>query len=174
MSDASLKDELLRLRREIDNLNGELAKAKSRAVPEGTEELAQGDEETILVVDLGVEQNRNNVSGSVTFSVRWNDILRAVLPQTLGGGADPQSVASALASLTQQTAIRRRDTAADHDGWRSAVLSRSDYGKVMNQMVALGLVVAERLGSRDTVWYATPYGVQVGSRLVAVKRGSSS
>jgi len=39
----------------------------------------------------------------------------------------------------------------------------------MNQMVALGLVAAERLGVRDTIWYATPYGIQVGSRLVAVK-----
>jgi hypothetical protein len=170
LADASLKDELLRLRREIDSLNGELAASRSHAVPEGTEELAQGDQLTTLVVDLGVEQNWNNVSGSVTISVRWGDIFRAILPQTLGGGADPQGIASALASLAEQTAIRSGDTAAYHDGWRTAVMSRSDYGKVMNQMVALGLVVAERLGVRDTVWYATPYGIQIGSRLLAVKK----
>ncbi len=119
-----------------------------------------------------MEQNWHNVNGSVTFSVRWDDIVRAILPQTLGGGADPQGVSSALASLAHQTAIRLSDPAAEHDGWRSAVLSRSDYGKVMNQMVALGLIAAERIGARETVWYATPYGIQVGSRLAAVKKGT--
>jgi hypothetical protein len=169
LSDTSLKDELLRLRREIDSLNAELAAAKSRAVPEGTDELAQGAETTSLIVDLGEEPNYRNVSGAVTFHVRWDDIMRAVLPQTLGGGADAQGIASALASLAHEAALALQHPAAMHDGWRSATLSRSDFGKVMNQMVALGLVSAERMGSRDTVWYATPYGVQVASRLLAIK-----
>lgn len=97
MTDTGLKDELIRLRREIDSLNAELAAAKSRAVPEGNEELAQGDEETTLGVDLGA-RDYNGTSGLVEFSVRWDDILRAVLPQTLGGGADVQAIADALAS----------------------------------------------------------------------------
>jgi hypothetical protein len=41
VSDASLKDELLRLRREIDTLNGELTVAKSRVAPEGAEALVE-------------------------------------------------------------------------------------------------------------------------------------
>jgi len=38
----NLRDELLRLRREIDSLNGELAVARSEAIPEGIDEFAQG------------------------------------------------------------------------------------------------------------------------------------
>jgi hypothetical protein len=79
-----------------------------------------------------------------------------------------------LASLVHRKANELNDRAAEHDGWRSAHFSRSDYGKVMNQMVALGLITAERMGVRDTQWFATPYGIQVGSRLVALKKGSSA
>jgi hypothetical protein len=169
LADTSLKDELLRLRRELESLNAELAAAKSRAAPEGAGELAQGNQTTNLVVDLGEEINHHNWSGAATFRVQWDDIIRAVLPQTLGGGADAQGIASALASLAHEAALSTQHPAAIHDGWRSATLSRSDFGKVMNQMVALGLVSAERIGVRDTVWYATPYGIQTGARLVAVK-----
>jgi hypothetical protein len=60
---------------------------------------------------------------------------------------------------------------AEHPGWPAAVVSRSDYGKVLNQMVALGLVEGrsdptDALGTR---WFATPYGIQTGCRLLAVK-----
>ena len=100
--------------------------------------------------------------------------MRAVLPQTFGGGEDKQGIASALASVAHETAIRIGDLSAVHDGWRTAILSRSDYGKVRNQMVALGLVAAEEKGIHDTKWRATPYGIQTGARLLAVKNGAST
>jgi hypothetical protein len=95
----------------------------------------------------------------------------AVLPQTFGGGASPETVASAVASLVHQEAIEMQLTDAEHPGWLRAVVSRGDYGNVLNQMVALGLVEA-RNDPTDilaTRWFATPYGLQTGSRLLAIK-----
>lgn len=51
-------------------------------------------------------------------------------------------------------------------------MSRSDYSKVFNQMVALGLIEArgDPANVLATRWCVTPYGMQTGSRLLAVRR----
>jgi DNA-binding HxlR family transcriptional regulator len=53
-----------------------------------------------------------------------------------------------------------------------ANISVSDFGKVMNQMVALGLIEGKPhpTNPASTLWVATPYGTQAGARLLAVKR----
>lgn len=81
------------------------------------------------------------------------------------------AVASALASLAREKADRRGDSRAFAD-WANPVLSRSSFGKVINQMVALGLIegTPHPLSPAITMWRATPYGVQEGCRLVAVRR----
>ena len=47
-----------------------------------------------------------------------------------------------------------------------------DYTKVMNQMVALGMIEARPHPSLPAVslWFATPYGQTVGSRMAALQR----
>jgi hypothetical protein len=120
-----------------------------------------------ITIDLDSPDSR-----MVSVKVQWDSVMRAVLPQTFGGGAPPEAVASALASLIQEKAAQLRMPDAEHPGWRRAIASRSDYGKVMNQMVALGLVEGRNDPTNPlaTRWLATPYGVQTGSRLLAVKR----
>jgi hypothetical protein len=159
--DEGVAQELLRLRREIDSLNGDLAIAKSKSAPEDLEYLAQGSDTTTITIGFEGFDQRLDVD------VRWDSLIRAILPQTIGGGAPPEAVAAAISSLVQGAAA-----GSGHPGWKQTVVSRSDYGKVLNQMVALGLIEgrcdpANALGTR---WYATPYGIQAGSRLVAVRR----
>jgi hypothetical protein len=89
------KDELLRLRREIDSLNGELAVASNRAAPEGVDDLAQGSDTTNITVEF-------ESPGIFSLDVRWDSLMRAVLPQTFGGGAPPEAVGAAVASLVQR------------------------------------------------------------------------
>jgi len=83
-----MKDELLRLRREIDSLNGELAVASNRAAPEGVDDLAQGSDTTNITVEF-------ESPGIFSLDVRWDSLMRAVLPQTFGGGAPPEAVGAA-------------------------------------------------------------------------------
>lgn len=162
MGGEGLKDELLRLRREIDALSGELAVARSRSAPEGLEDFAQGADTTNVTIEF------ESGSEVVSQDVRWDSLMRAVLPQTFGGGAPPEAIAAAISSLVQ----RMPGSGAEHGGWRRSVVSRSDYGKILNQMVPLGLVEGrtDPTNPLATRWVATPYGVQTGSRLVAVKR----
>jgi hypothetical protein len=162
--DEGAVQELLRLRREIDSLNGDLAIARGRSAPEGLEDLAQGSDTTSITIGFEGYDHRLSVD------VRWDSLIRAVLPQTIGGGAPPEVVADAVSSLVRGAAAE-----SGHPGWQHTVVSRSDYGKVINQMVALGLVEgrsdpAEPLATR---WYATPHGIQTGSRLVAERRTQS-
>ncbi len=100
--------------------------------------------------------------------------MRAVLPQTIGGGAPPESIAAAVANLVQRETLRQTPALTGPPGLQHAVLSRSDYGKVLNQMVALGLIEGrvDPTNPIATRWYATPYGVKTGSRLLAVKRNA--
>ncbi|HTB12283.1 MAG TPA: DUF4062 domain-containing protein [Bryobacteraceae bacterium] len=91
-----LKDELIRLRREIDSLNGELAVAKLRAAPEGLEELAQGADATKITIEF---------EGSFSLSVRWDSLMRAILPLTFGGGAPPEAIDAAIISTVRKEAI---------------------------------------------------------------------
>lgn len=160
-----LKDELLRLRSEIDSLSREITTAGSRSAPEGADDLAQGTETTSITIELGPSDYE-----TCSLDLRWDSLMRAVLPQTLGGGATPEFIANAIASLAQREALAMRLPVAELPGWRLSIVSRSDYGKVLNQMLALGLVEARSdptnpLGTR---WYATPYGIRTGSRLLAV------
>jgi hypothetical protein len=160
-----MKDELLRLRREIDSLNEELILAKDRAAPQGVEDLAQGAETTNITIDF-------ESLGMFSLDVRWDSLMRAVLPQTFGGGAPPEAIAAAVASLVQREAGEMRRSEAEHLSWHRAIVSRSDYGKVLNQMVALGLVEGriDHTNPLATRWFATSYGIQTGSRLLAVRR----
>jgi hypothetical protein len=164
--DETLKDELLRVRREVDALNLELVDAKSRTAPQGTEELAQGTDRTTIVVDF-------SEGGRATYACAWQDIIRSILPQTFGAGAEEKHIAGALASVAQVDGFRRE--ASPSNCWGDETVSRSSYGTVMNQMVALGLIEARSnlLSPTATVWFATPYGVREGSRLVAVKKAES-
>ena len=162
-TDDKLKDELLRARREMDSLNAELEQARRRNPPPGTEDLEHGQDRTSIVITFQ--------SGEASsYEATWEDIIRSVLPQTFGVGADNDAVASALASLAREKADRRGDSRAFAD-WENPVLSRSSFGKVINQMVALGLIEGVPNPLRvETLWRATPYGVQEGCRLVAIRR----
>jgi hypothetical protein len=157
-----MRDELLRLRREIDSLNGELIVAKNRAAPEGVEDLAQGAETTNITIEF-------ESLDVFSLDVRWDSLMRAVLPQTFGGGAPPEAIANAVASLVQREAAETRRSEAEFLSWHRSIVSRSDYGKVLNQMVALGLVEGrvDPTNPVATRWFATPYGIQTGSRLLA-------
>jgi hypothetical protein len=100
--DEALKDELLRVRREVDALNVELADAKSRTAPIGTGELAQGTDRTTIVVDF-------SEGGRATYACAWQDIIRSILPQTFGAGAEERHI-GALASAAQVHGFGRGTT----------------------------------------------------------------
>ncbi len=165
--DEGTEQELLRLRREIEQLTGDLALARAQSAPDGTQDFAQGDDETDVNIDFPSE-NR-----SVCILVRWSALMRAVLPRTFGGGAVAEGIAAAICGAARSEG----DPFSIPSGflpWGDAALSAGDFGKITNQMVALGLIAGFQhpLHPIESVWKATPFGVRTGSRLLAIKRGS--
>ncbi len=163
-NDESLKDELLGLRRERDAMSVALEQANRLTPPAGADDLASGQEITEIVLEFP-EGKRES------FNPYWDDIIRSVLPQTLGAGTDNQGVGLPLVSLAK----------AWHSGlyfhnptpfdWENASVSLSSLGKVINQMVAVGLIEGvHQSSSGGTIWRATPYGAKEGCRRVAVPR----
>jgi hypothetical protein len=161
--DGALKDELLRVRREMDSLNAELMQARRRNPPSGTEELASGPDQTTIVVQFD--------EGIYSYQVEWEEIIRSVLPQTFGAGGDHAAIRLALVSLARAKAEESR-YGPPPACWEGSTISSSSFGKVINQMVALGLVegIPHPQDPLSTRWRATPYGAQEGCRLVAVRR----
>jgi hypothetical protein len=144
-----------------------LEQARRRNAPTGTDALAHGSERTNIVIE-------SSERGASTYQLTWEEVIRSVLPQTFGGGVSADGIASALASLARE----KDDEAFDSRPlafWESPTLSRSSFGTVINQMVALGLIegVPDRpdpIRPPATIWQATPYGVREGCRLFAIKR----
>jgi hypothetical protein len=166
-SDEALKDELLKVRRDFDSLSTELAEAKLRGAPVGVDELSQGSESTEVVLDF-------SEGGSVKYGCKWEDLFRGILPYTLGAGAMEKSIASTIAHVARELGHQwTRRVLQDSD---EVVVSRNSFGKVMNQMVALGFVEAKPYPESPavTLWHATPYGLREGARLIAIKRGAFS
>ncbi len=161
-TDEKLKDEVLRLRRELDTMGRALQEADRHRPPLGIEDLASGHEFTEIVIEFPE-------APAAEGHVYWDDVIRTILPQVLGFGADNQAISSALVSLAKDT----RGIYSAHGAtatWESAVVSLSSLGKVINQMVALGLVEAvQSPSSSSTIWRATPYGAQQGCRHAAVR-----
>lgn len=162
--DDKLKDELLRLRREMDSLNTELEQARRRNPPAGTEGLATGPDRTSVVI-------RFSDGDTAVYEVTWEEIIRTILPRTLGAGAEDSDVLNALGALAHE-----KDNAQENGrppaSWENIIVLRTSSGKVVNQMVALGLIegTSHPLSPAVTLWRATPYGAHEGCRLAAVRR----
>ena len=82
----------------------------------------------------------------------------------------PEAVAHIIADVVHRVVASQGLAGAELAGWPRAVATQSDCGKVLTQMAALGLVEARHEPPFGTKWFATPYGIKTGSRLLAVKR----
>jgi hypothetical protein len=160
-TDEKLKDEILRVRRELEVTTSALQEADRRGAPYGIEDLANGHESTDIVIEFP-EGPREKAW------VYWDDVIRTVLPQVFGAGADDQVIASAVVSAAREGGHVFNQANIAPVEWSGASPTLGSLGKVINQLVALGLIEATA-GSSRTVWRATPYGIQQGCRQAAVR-----
>ena len=177
VSDAA-KDELLRLHAQVDDLTAKLYMATREVAPLETGDLAQGLESIGITVEYASYP-------TLVQAVQWREIIVSVLAQTYGGGATDRDVAGTLANIVENksldVAVRREmghvvSSLLDSRKRGAGTVSRSDYAIVVNQLVALGLI-EPRPHPTDpgaTLWVATPYGLKVGSKMVAIRSQRSA
>jgi hypothetical protein len=161
-----VKDELLRLRRQVDELTIQLHASTMRVEPSDNLIFAQGADPETITYSFSECTSRVQLT--------WDYMIRVILPLTYGGGADSDAIARAL---RRAVAEYERDNSFDDSDHLSAAgadfkVSHSEYAKVVNQMFALGLIEPRPHPTlpASTIWFATPYGCRFGAKMVAIRR----
>ena len=180
LPDKDAMTELLRLRRQVDELQAELNRTRISA-PKGAEELAQGDEvhELNCTVTTRVQGEYGNTHWAYFLDAAWNDIFAAVAPLMIHESSEAKLKGAIDAFVIERL---RPEVIKDKTlkGHRlvDITLDEQDFQTVKIQLRALGLMAksdkTRSVKDSGTYWTLTPYGDEVMTRLRAIKRFTAS
>lgn len=171
-TDESSLKEIARLQKEnkelVDKLNNIAIEA-----PKGTEELAQGQDKIDITYEYkNIFNDRIIYTALATFT--WDDIFACVAPKMIDE-CEEVEFHSALNKLCESQADK--NDFDDFDVYDSEIrcsLKEEDFNLIKVQLKALGLI---RLSDKKrvaktnlTFWALTPYGENVMTKLLAIKK----
>jgi hypothetical protein len=172
--------EILRLRRRIEELEQELALART-SPPRGSERLAQGGERHTLRYSFEsqspAETGAARWNGS--FQASWNEIFAAVAPLMLRESGEA-AIRAAIDLFVQARNMRflRKKRKLHDSRLGNFALHNEDFETVMIQLRALGLIVPavarESAPDAGPRWGLTPFGETVMTRLRAIPSSAGS
>jgi hypothetical protein len=169
--------EALRMRGIIETLEAELAKSRTIA-PEGTSELAQGDDllELTFTFEAYDDEEDEETRFESKCAISWNDLFATLSPlmiQEASTGALHGAVTDLVKHQEIEELAKRKQYR--HQELRSFAVPEGDLHTVLVQLRALGLIVrSEKTRSvKDTAsyWTLTPFGDTVMTRLRAIRKG---
>ncbi len=174
--DGAAATEVLRLRRQIEQLEVKLAAARNSAPP-GTEVLSQGYEE--YSVDYHFESTdaaRDSWVWSFSLDLSWNEIFYDVGPNLIDEASEA-GLCLAMNDMIQARSRLQRSKDPRLEGQkrqRNFRVDDHDYKTIKIQLRALGLIArSERNRSvkdAGSYWTITSYGDQVLTNLRAIRR----
>lgn len=173
--DESTVEEILGLRRRIEELQQELLAASTHG-PEGTRGLAQGDdtfEVNYTFVVSGYGYTESSYPGSV--NVKWDDIFSAVSPLMINEATE-SDLAKALNKLINDLTYLDVANSTNFEGKRprNFRIDSDDFQTIKIQLRALGLITkstkSRSVKDTATYWTLTPYGDTVMTRLRAIQK----
>lgn len=180
LPDKDAMSELLRLRRQVDELQAELAKSRTTA-PKGAEDLSQGDDTHELSCTVAARPPGEYSSSywGYNLDATWNEIFSSVAPLMIHEAREPQ-LKSALDAfvLDKLSPIVGKDKDFARHRIVDITLDDQDFQTVKIQLRALGLMAksekARSVKDSGTYWTLTPYGDEVMTRLRAIRRNFPS
>ena len=173
-----VNQERLALRKKVEELEGDLARAQTEA-PKGTEDLAQGDDQFQMLFEFSKHDGDFDFDGEshrAKAMARWNEIFYAVSPRMM----DEASEGELTSELS--TFIEARTRPNVQNQFKGKVLkkfriSSDTFHTVLVQLRALGLIsksVRNRsVKDTQTYWKLTPYGDTAMTRLRAIRRDAT-
>lgn len=180
--------EILRLRQQVDELQNEVALARTTA-PKGSELLAQGDEDFLVHFairaydgDLVFRDNKVEVFDD-EFSTTWNNLFSVIAP-TMIDECSEKDLRKSFSALIREQFERTENKSKvkrqiDKQGLneRGFSIKDHDFQTIKIQLRALGLITMSQRDKRsikdtDTYWTLTPYGDQVMNMLRAIRRST--
>lgn len=180
LADREATMELLQLRRRVEELQVDLAKARTSA-PKSAEGLAQGDETHTLRFSFKVRApgQYNSVGWTSGFSPSWNQLFGVVAPLMINE-ADEETLKSALDAFVQDQTSERlgKNSKLKAHTIHSFSLHQEDFQTVKIQLRALGLIAKNdrprSVKNIGTYWTLTPYGDEVMTTLRAIRTGDEN
>lgn len=175
LADRDATMELLQLRRRVEELQSELAKARTSA-PKGAEGLAQGDESQSLRFSFRAKgpDEYSYATWSSSFSPTWDKLFSVAAPLMINE-AHEDAIKSALDALVEEDNVQRlreNKKLARHT-FAGFSLHQEDFQTVKVQLRALGLIAksekARSVKDSGSYWTLTPYGDEVMTRLRAIR-----
>jgi len=177
--DGAAASEVLRLRRQIEELEAKLAAVRNSAPP-GTEELSQGFEKYSIDYSFSSSDfstvSRTNWEWNFSVDLSWDEIFYEVGPYLI----DETTEAGLRMSMNKMIQARSRTQRSKEQGLRNHKNLRNfqvddhDYQTIKIQLRALGLIAKSEktrsLKDAGTYWTLTPYGDQVLTGLRAIRR----
>ncbi|MBI2413860.1 MAG: DUF4062 domain-containing protein [Deltaproteobacteria bacterium] len=167
--------ELLKLRRQVEELQTELSHARTTA-PKGSEDLAQGEElHFFKFIFESKDEEYNAKYWNCEIEITWNNIFGAVAPLMINEASD-RSLKSALDNFVKTCSMPLLEQKKELKGQRMYTFSLNgdDFQTTKVQLRALGLITkSEKVRSvKDiqTYWTLTPYGDDMMTRLRAIRR----
>ena len=175
--------EILRLKQKIEELQAELDGARRRA-PEGSEKLAQGEDEYTLNFDVTLSDQDGNAvwESKYWWSDSWDRIFGEIAPDMIDGASEyeiGEILEGAFRDDLESVAKKDEDLKPEKWGYvpelSGVSLKREDLKTIIVQFRALGLIARDerKKESRDspTYWTLTPRGDQEMTRLRAIRKG---
>lgn len=178
--DQSASDEILRLKKRIEELEASLAATGTQA-PEGTQDLAQGNDEfqitfALTVSASGMPFDETEVHFSLKFLTSWNNIFSYIAPLMIDEASDDQlraGINNYIRAVKNIEHIRRSKECKDKEFFDFRIVDL-DFQTIKIQLRALGLISksAKQRSVKDTstYWTLTPYGDSVMTRLRAIRK----
>lgn len=175
LADREATMELLQLRRRVDELQTELARARTSA-PKGAEGLAQGDENHSLRFSFKARGpgEYSSLTWSSSFSPTWDELFSVAAPLMINE-APEEAIKVALDAMVEEknTARLRENKKFEKHALLGFSLHQEDFQTVKVQLRALGLIAksekARSVKDSGTYWTLTPYGDEVMTRLRAIR-----
>lgn len=173
LADRDATMELLRLRRKVDELQSELAKARTSA-PKGVENLSQGDDPHSLRFTFETLSSKGYFAHNGSFTLTWDEIFAVVAPIMINEASELQ-VKSTLDATVEEKNIEwlRKKKRFEQCNFRNFSLHEEDFQTIKIQLRALGLIAksekSRSVKDSRTYWTLTPYGDEVMTRLRAIR-----
>lgn len=180
LADRDATTELLRLRRQVDELQDELNRVRISA-PSDSEGLAKGDEVHILRYGFKTRDpsTYSYTEWSAECEVTWDQIFGSVAPVMMHEASDAKvkdAVNNFLLPYCGDLMLDDKQFAGLE--LRNVYIVDDDFNTIKIQLRALGLITQSQknrsVKDSATYWTLTPYGDSVMTRLRAIRRSVST
>jgi len=174
--DESASIEILKLRRQIEELEIQLKESRTQA-PQGSEQLAQGKDNIKLNYSF-VSRDSNTFNRKKYrsyFVTTWNDVFSRLAPYMIDEASEQKllSASSDFIKDNEISEILKKESMKGSDILNFSI-EETDFQTIIIQLRALGLIYKNNrqrsLKDRGTYWSLTPYGDEVITTVRAVKK----